>query len=148
MRKRYRIFREDVLKKCFVISLIKDSVIVTDVITDEGVYHSRNEMSENKKDWTIFLEKLPGWQEKYMARLEGRYIEMLSDSRKLPSEKFRELEKAMKEDRRSPGVFLELDRKNMEIDIKRLLAYEVITIEDLADFSDELKDSIKESQLF
>ena len=105
-------------------------------------------MSENKKDWTIFLEKLPGWQEKYMARLEGRYIEMLSDSRKLPSEKFRELEKAMKEDRRSPGVFLELDRKNMEIDIKRLLAYEVITIEDLADFSNELKDSIKESQLF
>ena len=55
-------------------------------------------MSENKKDWTIFLEKLPGWQEKYMARLEGRYIEMLSDSRKLPSEKFRELEKAVKED--------------------------------------------------
>ena len=43
---------------------------------------------------------------------------------------------------------MELDRKNMEIDIKRLLAYEVITIEDLADFSDELKDSIKESQLF
>ena len=47
------------------------------------------------------------------------------------------------QDKKSPGVMLELDKNNMELDIMRLLKDGAITIEDLSDFSDELKDRVK-----
>ena len=49
-------------------------------------------MEISKKDWKLFREKLAGWQEKYMERLNTEYIELLKSKDKMASEKFWELE--------------------------------------------------------
>lgn len=40
-----------------------------------------------KKDWKLFQEKIPGWQEKYMEGLVKEYVEFLNDDTKPASEK-------------------------------------------------------------
>ena len=32
----------------------------------------------SKRDWKLFREKLPGWQESYMERLCKEYVELLT----------------------------------------------------------------------
>ena len=36
-------------------------------------------MDISKKDWKLFREKLPDWQENYMDKLNKQYIELLSN---------------------------------------------------------------------
>ena len=50
-----------------------------------------------KKDWTLFRNKIAGWQENYMDRLNKEYIELLGGDA-APSEKFWALDKRIKED--------------------------------------------------
>lgn len=59
-------------------------------------------------DWKIFRSRIGQWQEDYMDRLNHKYIELLS-SDKAPSEKFWELEGMIREDKRNPGVQLQMD---------------------------------------
>ena len=66
-----------------------------------------NKFSE--KDWKIFRSKIAGWQEAYMYKLNKEYIEILSGDGK-PSEKFWELEKRIKEDKKDCGVQCEMSR--------------------------------------
>ena len=49
-----------------------------------------------KMDWTLFGDKIAGWQENYMDRLNKEYIELLS-SDAAPSDKFWTLDKTIKE---------------------------------------------------
>ena len=91
----------------------------------------------SKQDWKLFQEKVPVWQEKYMERLVGEYIEFLG-SDKPASCKFWELEKKIKEDKKNPGVQLELRKSEAVWDIVMMLRDEVITRDDLAGFSVEL----------
>ena len=100
-------------------------------------------MDVNKHDWQLFTEKLPEWQERYMEKLEKEYIQILLKKDKLASEKFWELEKEINKDKKSPGVNLELNKSEMELDIMRLLKEKAITMDDLIDFSDELRDRVK-----
>lgn len=44
-------------------------------------------MDISKKDWKLFREKLPGWQEKYIESLVKEYINFLNDDTKHASEK-------------------------------------------------------------
>ena len=64
-------------------------------------------MDISKKDWKLFREKLSGWQENYMEGLVKEYANFLNDDKKPASEKFWELEKRIKEDKRHPGVIME-----------------------------------------
>ena len=57
-------------------------------------------MEISKKDWKLFREKLAGWQEQYMERLNKEYIELLSSNDKNASEKFWNLEKRIKKDKK------------------------------------------------
>lgn len=100
-------------------------------------------MDVNKRDWQLFTEKLPEWQERYMEKLEKEYIQILLKKDKLASEKFWELEKEINKDKKSPGVNLELNKSEMELDIMRLLREKAITMDDLSDFSEELRDRVK-----
>lgn len=59
------------------------------------------------------------------------------------STKFWELEKRIKLDKKNPGVLIELSKSDMLWDIAGLIRRNIITIEDLADFSDELKEEVK-----
>ena len=61
-----------------------------------------------KKDWKLFRERLSGWQENYMEGLVKAYADLLNDDKKPASEKFWELEERIREDKRHPGVIMEL----------------------------------------
>lgn len=99
-------------------------------------------MEPTKRDWKLFREKIPGWQENYMERLLEKYSEFLSGD--LPaSTKFWELEKKIKHDKKTPGVRIELNKSEMVWDIATLINDGVITFDHLLDFSDELKEAVK-----
>lgn len=100
-------------------------------------------MEISKKDWKLFQERISDWQEKYMAGLIKEYVDFLNDDTKPTSEKFWELEKRIKEDKRHPGVILERRKSEVIWDIVRLIRLNVITYDDLSDFSDELKQEVK-----
>ena len=100
-------------------------------------------MDISKKDWKLFREKLSGWQENYMESLVKEYANFLNDDKKSASEKFWELEKRIKEDKRHLGVVMELKKSEVIWDIVRLIRLKVITYNDLSDFSDELQNEVK-----
>ena len=94
-----------------------------------------------KRDWTLFRTKIAGWQEAYMDRLCRKYIELLrSDDN--PSDRFWQLDKRIREDKRKPGVQLQLTRTNFIYNIISLINDGAIGVEDLEDFSAELKETV------
>nr|WP_308624546.1 multidrug transporter [uncultured Eisenbergiella sp.] len=95
-----------------------------------------------KRDWKLFREKIAEWQEDYMERLVKQYTEFLSGE--LPaSTKFWELEKRIKNDKRSPGVLIQLKKSTMIWDIVSLINDGVIKYEDLDEFGDGLKENVR-----
>lgn len=54
----------------------------------------------NKQDWQLLKKRLPGWQEAFMASSIKEYTKFLSDETKLASERFWQLDKMIKEDRK------------------------------------------------
>ena len=100
-----------------------------------------SEYGFTKKDWALFREKISDWQEAYMNKLNKEYIELLSGEGR-PSEKFWTLEERIRNDKKDTGVQLKMSRTNCIPNIISLLNEEVITMEDLDEFSDELKETI------
>ena len=100
-------------------------------------------MDISKKDWKLFREKLSGWQENYMEGLVKEYVNFLNDDKKPASEKFWELEKRIKEDKRHPGVIMEMSKSEVIWDIIRLIRLKVIVYDDLSAFSEELRQEVK-----
>lgn len=78
-----------------------------------------------------------------MEKLVKEYIEMLSNDDKPASEKFWELEERIKKDKKHPGVLIEVRKSNALYDIIRFIALDVITYDDIADFSEDLKKDIE-----
>ena len=78
-----------------------------------------------------------------MEDLVKEYVNFLNDDKKPVSDKFWELEKRIKEDKRHPEVILELKKSEVIWDIVRLIRLKVITYDDLSDFSDELQMEVK-----
>lgn len=62
------------------------------------------------------------------------------------STKFWEMDKRIKQDKKTPGVCMEINKREILFDIVRLLKDGVITFDDLVDFSDELKENVKALQ--
>ena len=54
-------------------------------------------MDISKTDWKLFREKLPGWQEAYMERLNNEYVALLTSNEKA-SDKFWALDERIKQD--------------------------------------------------
>ena len=100
-----------------------------------------SEYGFTRKDWALFREKISDWQEAYMNKLNKEYIELLSGEGR-PSEKFWTLEERIRNDKKDTGVQLKMSRSNCIPNIISLLNEEVITMEDLDEFSDELKETI------
>ena len=101
-------------------------------------------MDISKKDWKLFRERLSGWQENYMEGLVKEYANFLNDDEKPASEKFWELEKRIKEDKRHPGVIIEMSKSQVLWDIVRFIRLKVITYDDLSEFSGEMRREVKE----
>lgn len=95
-----------------------------------------------EKDWKLFRKLLPGWQEAYMERLAKEYIELLSNDRQA-SDKFWELDKRIKLDKRRTGVLARgVSRSNMFQLIINLIYEETISEDDLKEFSESLRENI------
>ena len=86
-------------------------------------------MEISKKDWKLYQIKLGKWQENYIDRLNQEYITLLSNKEKAPSEKFWELEKRLKKDRRHPGVIIDVQKSTAiwtQILLRYRLSHEMI----------------------
>ncbi len=94
-------------------------------------------MDISKKDWKLFRERLSGWQENYMEGLVKEYVNFLNDDKKPASEKFWELEKRIKEDKRHLGVIMEMSKSEVIWDIVRLIRLKVIAYGDLSDLDEQ-----------
>ena len=98
-------------------------------------------MEISKADWKLYRERVSDWQEHYMEQLTMEYVELLTSPGNA-SDHFWELEKPIKKDKKHPGVMRELSKENMIFDIVALINRDVITVVDLKDFSDELKEYV------
>ena len=95
----------------------------------------------SKRDWKLYREKIGDWQEHYMEKLVKEYADYLCSD--LPaSTKFREMEKRIRRDRKTPGVCIELRKSDMFWDIAGLINDRVISMDDLEEFSDGLKEAV------
>lgn len=95
----------------------------------------------SKRDWKLYREKIGEWQEHYMEKLVKEYADYLCSD--LPaSTKFWEIEKRIKRDRKTPGVCIELRKSDMFWDIAELINDKVISMDDLEEFSNDLKEAV------
>ena len=96
----------------------------------------------NEKDWKLLKKLVPVWQEKYIQKINKEYIDILSKNNS-SAQNFWELENRIRQDKKHPGVILDLRRSTMHMNLMLLLSYEVITFDDLKEFSNELLDELK-----
>ena len=95
----------------------------------------------SKRDWKLYREKIGDWQEHYMEKLVKEYADYLCSD--LPASiKFWEMEKRIRRDRKTPGVCIELRKSDMFWDIAELINDKVISMDDLEEFSDDLKEAV------
>lgn len=97
----------------------------------------------HESDWKLFSKKIIDWQENHMAELNKEYIALLSED-KNASEKFWALHDRILNDKKSAGVVAERSRSNMDFIIMELLRDKIIALEDLADFSEDMQEKMKE----
>ena len=99
-------------------------------------------MDVSKKDWALYRERLPVWQERYMERLIAQY-KALIDGEAPASDKFWELEKRIRADKKKPGVVVEMSKQEMIYQIVELLHDKAITFSDLDGFSEDLISTVQ-----
>ena len=98
----------------------------------------------NERDWKLFRSKLPDWQENYMDKLIHEYMEILNGEGN-PSDKFWALEERIRKDKRDTGVMVRgVSRSSMLYNIMDLIREGAIGVEDLAEFSEELRETVRE----
>ena len=78
---------------------------------------------------------------KYFPFSIEQYIDLLNGDGR-PSEKFWALEERIRNDKKDTGVQLRMSRSNCIYNIVSLLNEGAITMEDLEEFSDELKERV------
>lgn len=91
-----------------------------------------------ESDWKLFKELLPKWQESYMEMLIGQYIEILNGGSEASS-RFWALEERINRDKLSSGVLVnDIRRSTMHYEIANLLSDNVITLDDLDGFTEDI----------
>ena len=96
----------------------------------------------SEKDWKLFRKKITDWQESYMERLCKEYIDLLSSDIDA-SDRFWELEKRIKDDRKKTGVIATMSRSKMILNIADLVYDGAISMDELEEFSDDVKTAVR-----
>lgn len=96
----------------------------------------------SKKDWKLYRERLPEWQEHFMERLVKEYMELLSSPGNA-SDHFWELEERIRKDKKNPGVLLDVRKSNAIWDIAAFVGRGIITMDELDGFSPDLIDAVR-----
>lgn len=87
---------------------------------NEQLQQEESKMEILKKEWKLFREKLAVWQENYIALLNKECIALLSSEDKKASEKFWELEKQIKKDKKHPRVIMEMSKSEAIWNIRNI----------------------------
>ena len=77
-----------------------------------------------------------------MGKLNQEYIAILNKDGN-PSDLFWELEKRIKQDKRRPGVSMEMQKQYLLYNLSSLIVDGAITLDDIDGFSEELKDGVR-----
>ena len=96
----------------------------------------------SKKDWKLFCDKVPEWQERYMDSLLREYVALITSPGEA-SAHFWELEERIKRDKKNPGVQLELRKSDAVYGIATFVSQKIITFDDLSEFSEELRETVE-----
>ena len=99
-------------------------------------------MSYKESDWKLFRKLIPVWQERYITKLNKEYIGILIQD-KNASTIFWELNDRIKKDQNNPRVIIEMSRSLLVENLISLIKHNVITLDELNDFSEETKESIQ-----
>ena len=99
-------------------------------------------MEVNEKDWKLFRKKAPEWQRRHIEKLNASYIALLSSSLS-DEEKFWKLRNRIIEDSKNPCVDLDMRRSCMHQNLIALLIRDIISLDDLEGFSDDLADTMR-----
>jgi hypothetical protein len=83
-----------------------------------------------------------------MKKLRQEYAALLQDPKLSDEAAFWQLEKRISQDKASCGVVIEMKRSAMYETIRWLLYYDVISFEDLKDFSSALKEELADFMAF
>ena len=94
-----------------------------------------------KRDQLLFRERIAGWQEAYIGRLNREYIELLSRDGS-EAEKFWELDRRIRRDKRCTGVQAEMRSSEILANLCRLVNEGVIGYDDLDGFSEGLRENV------
>ena len=107
-----------------------------------------SEFKQNQKsDYKLFKEKLPLWQENYMAKVCEKIQKLTINDEKSAADKFWAIEKIIFKEKKNPGVLMEISSiSNLLYAILDLLNHKVIKMEDLVDFSEEFKEKVEKIQ--
>ena len=98
----------------------------------------------DERDWKTFRKNIPMWQEKYISTLIEEYKTILSENEN-SSEKFWKLKERIDTDVKKKGVIIEMKRSILVNNLINLIDEAVIDIDDLNEFSDELKEKVLSS---
>ena len=95
-----------------------------------------------KQTGKLYRERVSDWQEHYMEKLTEEYVKLLTSPGNA-SDHFWELEKRIKQDKKHPGVLIELRKSTAIWDIAYFVRDKVITMDELEGFSEDLIDAVK-----
>ena len=95
----------------------------------------------SKRDWKLLRERIPEWQENYIARLLTEYRDII-DSDEIASDRWWKLHDRLKEDKKKTGVVAQMRKSEMPYILVSLLNEGAITEADLEGFSDQMIDII------
>lgn len=97
-----------------------------------------------ESDWKLFSTKYYDWKNRCLEQFFPEYKAIL-DSDETATDKFFELKKRIDKDSRTPVLRLpgRFSRNDMYMNIAFLINHEVITLDDLSEFSDEVKEMAK-----
>lgn len=99
-------------------------------------------MEISKADWKLYRARVSDWQEHYMEQLTKEYVELLTSPGNA-SDHFWELEKRIKQNKKHPGVLIELRKSTALWDIAYFVRDKVITMDELEGFSADLIEAVK-----
>ena len=98
-----------------------------------------------ESDWKLFRSRISDWQERFMGKLVCEYTDLLTGASKPSSDKFWELEKRIKVDKKLKGVTCEMSRSTMLYNLMDLYREGAIDDSDFDGFNDELVRRVKDA---
>ena len=94
-------------------------------------------------DWKSFSKHVPNWRERYLSRKNKEIVAMLENNKKTPTEQFWDTKQFMKDEAKILTSCLDRhSRSNMTLSLQLMFRYGLIEEQDLAEFSEELREII------